>query len=443
MTVEEEMPVQVEVHVEVEVELEAINACEGETTNEVVGAKEVSRVEEANDVKVKRVRRKRSKTVGMDAVAKEPPTFSLTSPDSAYAKGWTIPQLKAVCREHKLRVGGKKSELQDRLHRYGSISQVVDRVQAVMKAKLVQQWFALRGAGLYNGEKVCNDSDVVSMDDIADIPIERLYSFSEQPAGEGNGPHVWYIFDTRTFGMLLANCRGGLSRADQMRNPYTRAYLSDSDCHRFRKLMTIGKAIGRPIETNYTSQTGTSVDGENDVATPDVPINTGSTGQAAPAQINSFMDSSNERGEMSIYDRITDVFNTIDSFGHYSNPSWMTSLDRAGKITFIEHVIDIFLYRAQLSTTMRSRIMPSRTSDLLASALAAVRHAQGVNSVLSNNTLNLMLCNICEEFVMSGVDDDARALGCYYVLMATTIVSPDARAAMPWLYEATLSANGH
>jgi hypothetical protein len=87
--------------------------------------------------------------------------------------------------------------------------------------------------------------------------------------------------------------------------------------------------------------------------------------------------------------------------------------------------------------------MPSRSSDLLASALAAVRHAHGVNSVLSNNTLNLMLCNICEEFVMSGVDDDARALGCYYVLMATTIVSPDARAAMPWLYEATLSSNGH
>jgi hypothetical protein len=37
--------------------------------------------------------------------------------------------------------------------------------------------------------------------------------------------------------------------------------------------------------------------------------------------------------------------------------------------------------------------------------------------------------------VYSGIDDDHRKIGAFHALSGLTIVSLDARLAMPWLYE--------
>jgi hypothetical protein len=42
---------------------------------------------------------------------------------------------------------------------------------------------------------------------------------------------------------------------------------------------------------------------------------------------------------------------------------------------------------------------------------------------------------VFENLVCMGADDDNRKLGAFHALTALTIVSPEARAALPWLYE--------
>lgn len=37
--------------------------------------------------------------------------------------------------------------------------------------------------------------------------------------------------------------------------------------------------------------------------------------------------------------------------------------------------------------------------------------------------------------VNSGINNDSKSLGCYYILSALTLVNSDAAESMPWLYE--------
>jgi hypothetical protein len=42
---------------------------------------------------------------------------------------------------------------------------------------------------------------------------------------------------------------------------------------------------------------------------------------------------------------------------------------------------------------------------------------------------------ILERFVNSGIDQDSKALGSYYVLGALTLVNESAADALPWLFQ--------
>jgi hypothetical protein len=45
---------------------------------------------------------------------------------------------------------------------------------------------------------------------------------------------------------------------------------------------------------------------------------------------------------------------------------------------------------------------------------------------------------VFENLVYSGVSDEYKTLGAFYAMSALTLVSPDARHSMPWLYEAVM-----
>ena len=40
-----------------------------------------------------------------------------------------------------------------------------------------------------------------------------------------------------------------------------------------------------------------------------------------------------------------------------------------------------------------------------------------------------------EIMVNNGINNDSKALGCYYILCALTLVNSDAAESLPWLYE--------
>jgi hypothetical protein len=56
--------------------------------------------------------------------------------------------------------------------------------------------------------------------------------------------------------------------------------------------------------------------------------------------------------------------------------------------------------------------------------------------MLEINQLFYNVLTILENFVNSGINNESRRLGAYYVLGALTLVSEDAATSLPWLYDA-------
>ena len=49
-----------------------------------------------------------------------------------------------------------------------------------------------------------------------------------------------------------------------------------------------------------------------------------------------------------------------------------------------------------------------------------------------------MILPILEKLVNSGLEQDNKALGAYYVLGALTLVNENAASTLPWLYQSVL-----
>jgi hypothetical protein len=122
------------------------------------------------------------------------------------------------------------------------------------------------------------------------------------------------------------------------------------------------------------------------------------------------------------------LFHKIDSFGHITDVTWFTGLTREMCIKYIKELYDIWNYRAQLSPLVMREIVPPSGNPFMGLQLHLAQN-QG-EDYLRRTSLKIM-----ELMVKSGYSQDNKALGAYYVLAALTLVSQDAREALPWLYQ--------
>jgi len=54
------------------------------------------------------------------------------------------------------------------------------------------------------------------------------------------------------------------------------------------------------------------------------------------------------------------------------------------------------------------------------------------------NNVKKVVLEVLEKMVNSGIDNDSKTLGAYYVLGALTLVNHSAAIALPWLYESVV-----
>jgi hypothetical protein len=132
--------------------------------------------------------------------------------------------------------------------------------------------------------------------------------------------------------------------------------------------------------------------------------------------------------EKPIIERINHLFTEIDGLGNYTNSSWFTNLDIRKYILLSRSLYDIWYFRSNLSREVRNYICPNQNPF------------DGVFPRATYNELSLpQIQSACltaiENIVYLGINDDYRKIGTFHVLSALTLVSNDARQAMPWLYE--------
>ncbi len=130
--------------------------------------------------------------------------------------------------------------------------------------------------------------------------------------------------------------------------------------------------------------------------------------------------------DTTINERTRQLFLEIDSLGNYTNESWFNRLSIDEYRHLIRFLYEIWENRG-LTHQLKSKISPFKWPfDHIYERGPVEENIENIkNDVLT----------ACELITFTGSDTDSRKIGAMHVLSALTLVSRDARNAVPWLYE--------
>jgi hypothetical protein len=128
-------------------------------------------------------------------------------------------------------------------------------------------------------------------------------------------------------------------------------------------------------------------------------------------------------------ERVENVFTEIDGLGNYTNLAWFTSLTHLQYVRLYRCLFDIWMYRAQLSFEVKRKICP------LYDPFDGIFPRHIYYNTITNDQIKTGCLIVIENLVYSSTDIEYRKLGALHALTSLTMVNPNARIAMPWLYE--------
>ena len=126
--------------------------------------------------------------------------------------------------------------------------------------------------------------------------------------------------------------------------------------------------------------------------------------------------------------KITDICQILEAHGFMVDPNWFRNLTKVQIINFIKELYDIWNYRASLSPQAKSQICPPYGDPFRMIIFNQIH-------LLSTISLKNNLINILNNFLSAQNDHANQYLGTCYILQALTLVSYNAAAALPWLYQ--------
>ena len=121
----------------------------------------------------------------------------------------------------------------------------------------------------------------------------------------------------------------------------------------------------------------------------------------------------------------------MDALGNYTNVQWFLTLNKIQLIKFVRELVDIWHYRANISNELKRAICHPTGNPF--QTLPNFNVLQTINNL---NDIRKPILYVMERLVNSGINNDNKCLGAYYVLSALTLVNYDAATSLQWLYEA-------
>jgi hypothetical protein len=134
---------------------------------------------------------------------------------------------------------------------------------------------------------------------------------------------------------------------------------------------------------------------------------------------------------LTLEQKARNVFDKIDSLGNYTQPEWFLTLTPLNVRRFLLQLYDIWTYRAQLTPEAKAEVCPPNGVIFLPNTVHRLQH----DRTLTPKMVKTYAVDVIRTMVFSARTESAQALGATYVLMALTLVSPEAAAALPWLFE--------
>jgi len=320
-------------------------------------------------------------------------------------EGLRLTDLKGVCRERGLPVSGRKAELLARIQAHDARRDASVRIQALVRGHMHRRRSALGGPALHRRRLCTNDSDFRTLGAIAAIPTDRFFSFVDVHG---------FVYGCDIVSMYELIKHSGVS----VRNYESKPVLNPYDRH----------PIPRPYVRNALKLISRRGSVKNEVA----------ADHCATVQTMS-NDRMTEQVAM-------EVFQEINALGNYAQYEWFWSLQPMLLVQFMRELSDVFEYRATITAEQKRAILPPHGvlfaarafQDIVASindSLDVMRHVDYDQGMRLYRSQMRQVLAYMRALVYKGVDKSARCLGCSYVLGALTLVSPEAAAALPWLYD--------
>ena len=220
------------------------------------------------------------------------------------------------------------------------------------------------------------------MDELTTIEDKQFYSFKDDDG-------FIYGFDILSLYNLINKTDGFV------KNPFNQQPLSPKIIDNFRTLLRLSKLLKIKILTELSDIT-------NDVSP-----------------------------EKSVELRALTIFQNMDALGNYTNVQWFLTLNKIQLIKFVRELVDIWQYRANISNEMKRAICHPTGNPF--QTLPNYNVLQTIDNL---NDIRKPILYVMERLVNSGINNDNKCLGAYYVLSALTLVNYDAATSLQWLYEA-------
>ena len=351
---------------------------------------------------------------------------------------YKIIELKSIAKENKLLVGGTKPKLLERLlSHFNRISKTIT-IQKRWRGYLLRESIRLRGTAFKNRTKCVNSSDFFTLEPILDIDSPCFFSYEDEN-------HFHYGFDIKSIFILLSK-----TIRSKIMNPYNREKIPNSILEKIdslgNKIRILYPGILEPINVppsrntivnrplraprNRNPDFINAAASENNYNYDHVRY---SHGQSTTTIFNRITTPEIRALEVSrqqtIETRIQELFMEIDQLGNYTQSDWFSSLNLQQYYSLYRLLNNIW---RRLSLETRSRICI--LGDPFINALN--RHSS--SDELSFERIQEVALRVCENMVYTGIDIEYRKIGALHVLSALTVVSINARLAIPWLYESVL-----
>ncbi len=294
---------------------------------------------------------------------------------------YRVKELKEIAKYYKIPCTKRKKELQIYLYNYLKLSFYTTKIQKNIRRSFIRKLNKLRGPGYFKRNLCNNPTDFYTLEDIKDIDNNQFISFKDD--------------DGFIYGYDMLSLYTYIKKNKNACNPYNRNPFNEknSPIKTIKKIIHICNAINIPTNIVIPKET-----------------------------INY---------SKQIELRALSVFQEIDNLGNYTNSAWLLNLNSVQLFDFIRELYDIWNYRAQLSFNTKIQICPPLGNPFQNIDIGRL-------NTISNNNLKIIALTIIEKMVKLGATNEFKTLGSYYVLTALTIVSYDASASLPWLYESVV-----
>ena len=307
---------------------------------------------------------------------------------------------------HDFALTGTKPKILDRLQAYFIQEDQVKRIQCVMRGRFVRNANKLRSEYAQSESDYVNDTDFYTLEPISNIDHMDLFKYTETGL---------------TYTFVISSLNKLMKQTGAFVNPYTRRDISHLRPI-IQRLVTLNTIIQSTPDMVRQRRERKPTNGRRRRACTMIEEDNLYDRDAMVAFIREM------RSKTSI-ERTRALFAEMDSLGNYTHYIWFTELDKRGFYTFFRHLKDIWTYRAQIPVPIKQQICP--LWDPFSIVSASTVHL----FELEEEQIESVCLTIMEDMVYTGISTEYKTLGAFHVLSALTIVSRQARNALPWLYE--------